>query len=64
MTLKDLGSEMGISKERIRQLIARSIVKLRRAAMEQGLDESECLPAVTPPVTRSPARAHREFAMA
>ncbi len=63
MTLKDLGSEMGISKERIRQLIARAIVKLRRAAMEQGLDESECLPAITSPVVRSPVRAHREFAM-
>ena len=33
MTLKDLGSEMGISKERIRQLAARALAKLRQAAM-------------------------------
>lgn len=64
MTLKDLGSELGISKERIRQLIARAILKLRRAAMEQGLDEPVDLPAVTSSVARSPVRAHREFAMA
>ncbi len=51
MTLKDLGREMGISKERVRQLIVRAIAKLRRAAMEQGLDEPEDLP-----VGKHPAR--------
>jgi RNA polymerase primary sigma factor len=64
MTLKDLGSELGISKERIRQLVVRAIAKLRRAAMEQGLDEPEERPAVTPHVAGSPVRVHREFAMA
>jgi RNA polymerase primary sigma factor len=64
MTLKDLGSEMGISKERIRQLAARAIAKLRQAAMEQGLDEPEDLPAGTPPMAGYPTRVQREFAMA
>jgi len=64
MTLKDLGSELGISKERIRQLEARAIAKLRQAAMEQGLDEPEDLPAVTPVVAGKPVGVHREFAVA
>jgi RNA polymerase primary sigma factor len=64
MTLKDLGSELGISKERIRQLAARAIAKLRQAAMEQGLDEPEDLPAGTPPMAGYPTRVQREFAMA
>jgi RNA polymerase primary sigma factor/RNA polymerase sigma factor len=33
MTLKDLGSKLGVSKERIRQLAARALAKLRQAAM-------------------------------
>jgi RNA polymerase primary sigma factor len=38
MTLKELGSAMGVSKERVRQLASRAILKLRQAAVAQGLD--------------------------
>ena len=33
MTLKELGSEMGVSKERIGQLVNRAIAKLRLATV-------------------------------
>ena len=60
MTLKDLGSELGISKERSRQLVVRAIAKLRQAAIKQGLDEPADLSAVSPPVPRRPVRVpHR-----
>ena len=48
MTLKALGSAMSLTKERIRQLAARAIVKLRRAAVDLGLDVLEDRPAGEP----------------
>ncbi|MBN1852218.1 MAG: sigma-70 family RNA polymerase sigma factor [Pirellulales bacterium] len=41
MTLKEVGSAMGVSKERIRQLATRAIAKLRQAAVEKGLNMPE-----------------------
>jgi RNA polymerase primary sigma factor/RNA polymerase sigma factor len=64
MTLADLGSALGISKERIRQLATRAIAKLRQAAMEQGLDEPEDRPACPPRLAGRSPRVQRELAMA
>ncbi len=64
MTLKELGSELGVSKERIRQLATRAIAKLRQAAMEQGLDVPEDRPACEPRLVGKPRRFNHELAMA
>jgi RNA polymerase sigma factor (sigma-70 family) len=64
MTLAELGSALGISKERIRQLATRAIAKLRLAAMEQGLDEPEDRPASPSRLAGRPVRINRELAMA
>ncbi len=38
LTLKEVGEEMGVTKERIRQLEARALTKLREAAQEAKID--------------------------
>ncbi len=38
LTLKEVGEEMGVTKERIRQLEARALLKLREAAADAKLD--------------------------
>lgn len=55
MTLKEVGSVMGVTKERIRQLASRAITKLRQAAVAQGLDVPEHRPA--PPELDNPITA-------
>jgi hypothetical protein len=62
MTLKEVGSAMGVSKERVRQLATRAIVKLRQAALERGLELPADRPAWESGPSREAGTVNRELA--
>jgi RNA polymerase sigma factor (sigma-70 family) len=64
MTLKDVGSVLGVSKERIRQIAARALAKLRQAAVELGFDEPEDRPVSESGPIREPKRFNHGLAIA